>query len=45
MIHEEQKRTEFDGRFSKRFELLIEDVLDVFAKPRKSVEKMFHKKI
>ena len=43
-INEELKRTEFDGAFCKKFTLLIDRFSSIFAKRRKSAEKMIHQK-
>jgi len=43
-INEELKRTELDGALCKKFKLLIDRFSSIFAKRRKSVEKMNHQK-
>jgi len=42
--NEELNITEFDGAFCKKFKLLIDRFSSIFAKRRKSVEKMIHQK-
>ena len=43
-MHDELIRTEFEGAFCQKFELLVDRFSSFFPKRRKSVEKMIHQK-
>ena len=43
-MYKELIKTEFDGAFCQKFELLVDRFSSFFPKRRKSVEKMIHQK-